>query len=127
MLSSYPFPTYNLLIAGGRNFSDYQLLAMKAAAFIAEHCNGQTPVVISGHARGADSLGEQFAREYELPYDLFIANWDKYGRAAGPIRNREMAEVADGAVIFWDGESRGTRSMIALLHKFKVPFEVVRY
>lgn len=82
---------------------------------------------MSGCASGADSLGERFAREYNLECRYFPAQREKYGKAAGPMRNRQMAEVADGAVVFWDGRSRGTRSMIEYLHQKGVPFVVVPY
>lgn len=75
------------------------------------------------HPRGTDAR-EQFAHEHQLPYDLFIPNWQIFGKAAGPIRNREVAE---GAVVFWDGKSHESKPMIALLHKLYVPFEIVKY
>ena len=119
--------TFNLLIAGGRDFSNYNLLARRCAAYIAENCGVQEPIILSGCASGADSLGEQFAMEYSLECRYFPAQWEKYGRAAGPMRNRQMAQVANGAVVFWDGRSRGTRSMIGYLRQMGVPFEVVQY
>ena len=119
--------SFNLLIAGGRDFSNYELLARRCAAYIAENCGVRELVVISGRASGADLLGEQFAREYQLRCRFFLAQWEKFGRAAGPMRNRQMAEVADGAVVFWDGRSRGTRSMIGYLRQMGVPHVVVPY
>ena len=119
--------SFNLLIAGGRDFLNYDLLARRCAAYIAENCGVQEPTILSGCASGADLLGEQFAREYSLECRYFPAQWEKYGRAAGPMRNRQMAQVADGAVVFWDGQSRGTRSMIGYLRQMGVPFEVVQY
>lgn len=119
--------SFNLLIAGGRDFSNYDLLARRCAAYIAENCGVQELTILSGCASGADSLGEQFAKEYQLQCRFFPAQWEKFGRAAGPMRNRQMAQVADGAVVFWDGRSRGTRSMIGYLRQMGVPFEVVQY
>ena len=119
--------SFNLLIAGGRDFSNYDLLARRCAAYIAENCGVRKPTILSGCASGADSLGEQFAMEYQLQCRFFPAQWKKYGRAAGPMRNRQMAQAADGAVVFWDGKSKGTRSMIGYLRQMGVPFEVVQY
>ena len=119
--------SFNLLIAGGRDFSNYDLLARRCAAFIAENCGARELVVISGRASGADSLGERFAREYSLECKYYPAQWKTYGRAAGPIRNKQMAEVADGAVVFWDSHSRGTRNMIGYLQERGVPYELVLY
>ena len=68
--------------------------------------------VISGGARGADSLGERWANENKKELLRFPADWGKYGRAAGHIRNAEMAKNADALIAIWDGESRGTKDMI---------------
>lgn len=69
--------------------------------------------VVSGAARGVDTLGEQFAKESGIPVTRFPADWTRYGRSAGPIRNRAMAEYADALIAITTG-SRGTASMIAL-------------
>ena len=112
-----------IIIAGSRYFTDYDLLKKKCAK-ISELKN---PVIISGHAKGADVLGERFAREHNIPLKIFPANWEKYGNKAGPIRNEEMAKYASKAnksylVAFPLGESRGTMNMInvAKQHGLKV-------
>lgn len=97
------------IIAGGRDFSDYEKL--KATMEEVRNLCGQI-TVISGCARGADSLGIRYAEEYALPCEKYPADWNKHGRAAGPIRNCQMAEQADILVAFWDGNSRGTGHMI---------------
>lgn len=72
--------------------------------------------LVSGHARGVDTLAEKYAEERGIPIQVFPAEWKKYGKAAGPIRNRAMLEYAkEGTVVvaaFWDGQSRGTGNMI---------------
>jgi hypothetical protein len=68
--------------------------------------------VVSGAARGADIAGERWAEERDIPVKQFKADWDKHGKAAGPIRNAQMADYADCLVAVWDGQSKGTRSMI---------------
>ena len=68
--------------------------------------------VICGKARGADTLGEQYAITKGLPLEYYPANWDKYGKQAGYIRNLDMAEAADALIAIWDGSSRGTAHMI---------------
>jgi hypothetical protein len=70
--------------------------------------------IVSGGADGADTLGEEFAKKYKMKLCRKKANWNKYGRAAGPIRNKEMAVYAKGGgcICFWDGESSGTANMI---------------
>lgn len=68
--------------------------------------------VVSGCARGVDRLGEQWAQMRSIPIKRFPANWDRDGRSAGPIRNRQMANYAEALVAIWDGESKGTKNMI---------------
>lgn len=114
-----------IIIAGSRDFSDYELLSRKCAK-ISELEN---PEIISGHARGADSLGERFAKEHNIPLKIIPADWEKYGKAAGPIRNRQMAEYAAETkgylVAFPVGSSPGTRNMIETARKFGLTVYIV--
>lgn len=68
-------------------------------------------------ARGVDTLAVEFASKYNIPIKPFPANWDKYGRAAGPIRNSQMANYADSLICCWDGKSRGSKNMIETMQK----------
>ncbi|MBQ8495398.1 MAG: DUF2493 domain-containing protein [Clostridia bacterium] len=72
---------------------------------------------MSGGCRGADKLGERYAEENGIPTERYSADWQRYGRAAGPKRNEEMAKAADLVICFWDGNSRGTASLIACATK----------
>lgn len=106
-----------IIIAGSRNFNDYALLEKALREYIASRkINPDEIEIVSGHARGADSLGELFAKNNKLQLAKFPAQWDKYGKSAGYIRNREMADYAlqETGVLFafWDGQSRGTNHMI---------------
>lgn len=65
-------------------------------------------IVISGGAVGVDSMAVATARYYRMPYEVYPARWNRDGRSAGIIRNREMVDGADEVVAFWDGKSRGT-------------------
>ena len=78
--------------------------------------------VVCGMAIGVDRLGETWAIANTISVNEMPANFNKYGKAAGPIRNREMAEYADAAVIVWDGKSRGTRNMINEMIRKKKPY-----
>ena len=73
--------------------------------------------VISGMARGVDSLAVDYAKETNLPLVKMPAFWDLYGRSAGYKRNEQMAEVADALIALWDGSSRGTKHMIDIAKK----------
>ena len=97
-----------VVIAGGRDFSDYGALnrALESIEFPEEI------IIISGGAKGADSLGERYARDNKLKCERYPADWGTYGKAAGPIRNKRMCNVCDVIIAFWDGISPGTRNMI---------------
>ena len=90
-------------------------------------CRWPITSVISGGARGADRLGEQWARSHGIPFQVFPADWDKWGKSAGYVRNKQMAEVAEALIALWDGESRGTNDMIwqAQVRRLKVHIELV--
>lgn len=82
--------------------------------------------VVSGDARGVDSSGWAFAYQYDVPIRHFPADWDKHGKAAGPIRNKEMAQYADELVLVWDGESRGSAHMKSMALAYFLPvYEVI--
>ena len=100
-----------LIVAGSRDFNNYDLLKKS----IQENFQRwEVEEIVSGTARGADTLGEQFAKEYDIPVKQFPANWDLYGKSAGYRRNAEMANYADALIAFWNGESKGTIHMINL-------------
>jgi len=105
-----------VIVAGSRDFNDY----VTAKAFI-DNCLSEYAtsdfVFISGECRGADRIGERYAKENGFRIERFPAEWNKFGRAAGPIRNKRMAEACDILICFWDGESRGTASVIDFCKK----------
>lgn len=120
-------PPFKLIIAGGRDFRDYNLLCDKCDRLLAHKRNTHNIVIVSGTARGADQLGERYAVEKGYPILRYPANWDRDGNAAGPIRNKHMAESADALVAFWNGKSRGTANMIALARKRNIQIRIVNY
>ena len=103
-----------IIIAGSRSFETYPLLANTSDALKARLEKKKSVEIVSGGARGADRLGEKYARSRGYALKIFPANWDFYGKRAGYIRNAEMAEYADCLVAFWDCQSRGTQHMINL-------------
>jgi len=104
-----------VIIAGSRVFNDYGLLCQAVV-----DSGFDITEVVSGCARGADTLGERWAADHGVPVARFAAEWDKYQRAAGPIRNRQMAEYAEGLIALPVGEARGTRDMIRQATKLKL-------
>lgn len=99
-----------VIIAGSRGIGARVHVddAMRHAALAGIHASA----VVSGGARGVDTLGEYWAKERLLPVLRYPADWRTHGRSAGHIRNQEMARNADALVAIWDGHSRGTADMI---------------
>lgn len=95
------------VIAGSRSITDRKIVdeAIQASGFTITE-------VVSGGARGVDSLGECWASDNNIPVTRFPARWNLHGRSAGPIRNHQMADYADALIAVWDGESKGTLDMI---------------
>lgn len=115
---------FQVIIAGGRDFADYELLQSKCDQFF----RAKSPTaIISGLARGADMLGVRYAREKDIPVLEFPADWERLGKRAGMLRNLQMLEVADAVIAFWDGQSRGTANMVNETKKRGLPLRVVRY
>lgn len=100
------------IIAGSRNIVDQEIIekAVHESKF-------QITEVVEGGAKGVDTLARIWAEENRLPVREFKAEWRKYGKRAGPIRNRAMAEYADALIAIWDGNSRGTLNMIETAKK----------
>lgn len=104
-----------LIIAGSR---EGPTLADLQSAF---DQTGWTPtVIISGCARGADRLGELVAEVFDIPCERYPADWKRYGKGAGYIRNKEMAKNADALIALWDGESKGTQHMIKIAKEYNL-------
>ncbi len=116
---------YRVIIAGSRSFNDYELLREQCLSILQEKMRTHRVIIVSGHARGADSLGERFANEFRLPFELHPAKWRLLGKAAGMVRNAEMAKCSDALIAFWDGESRGTRHMINFARKRGLEVSVI--
>jgi hypothetical protein len=114
-----------LIIAGSRTFQDYKMLE-RVCNKILSNTTEEEIIVMSGNASGADKLGEIYAEKKGYPIQLFKAEWDKYGKKAGFIRNREMAMEGTHLIAFWDGVSKGTESMIKLAEENKVITRVIK-
>ena len=115
---------FNLIIAGGRDFTDYDLLKTTVDEYRISRNNIR---IISGAANGADALAIVYAREHNIPFDRCPADWSTHGKKAGMIRNITMGNIAHGLIAFWDGRSRGTSHMIEYMQALNKPTVVVRY
>ena len=101
-----------VVIAGCRHYSNYDEAKIYIDSCLREIQMEYEVIIISGGATGADSIGERYAIENNLGLERYHAERNIYGKKAGPMRNRKMAEVCDLVICFWDGKSKGTRSMI---------------
>jgi predicted Rossmann fold nucleotide-binding protein DprA/Smf involved in DNA uptake len=117
-------PIKRVVIAGCRDYTNYEDLKEYVDMCLSNIREDNEIVIVSGGAKGADSLGERYASENGFKVELHLADWDKYGRGAGPRRNKEMAEVSDFVICFWDGKSRGTKSMIEYAKQLNKPVRV---
>lgn len=113
-----------LLIAGSRGFDRYDLMRSALDRLLE---GAEVDCVVSGGARGADSLGERWATEHGLRIERHLPDWETYGRSAGIRRNRQMCVSADILVAFWDGESRGTAFTIGFMRSLGKPVHVYTY
>ena len=114
---------FRLVVAGSRDFDNYTLLSAELDKLLV----GKTNItIVSGTARGADRLGERYAAEHNLRMERFPAEWEKYHKGAGPIRNMKMVQSADAVIVFWDNESSGTKNIIECARKQDIPYRIVR-
>ena len=113
-----------LAIVGGRDFSDYAYMQECLKKYRERHTVLQ---VVSGGARGADSLGERWADENGVAKRIFPAQWDLYGKSAGFRRNRDIVANCDAVAAFWDGRSKGTGNTISLAKAAGKPVTIFRY
>lgn len=106
-----------VIIAGSRTINDYKNVvnAIKNSKF-------EITEVVCGCAIGIDRLGQQWANVNQIPVKQMPANWNEYGKKAGIIRNIQMAQYADAAIIIWDGKSAGSKNMISEIKKVNKPY-----
>lgn len=104
------------------NVGDQQLVNYTLHEF--REKNGIEEIVCGG-AYGADELGNLWAIDNNVPVRKFLPNWKKFGNSAGILRNKEMAEYADQAIVFWNGQSRGSKHMIEEMKKLNKPVTVI--
>jgi len=109
-----------ILICGSRTFNNYDKLKNSVNNVLKDLRSQGEKIFISGGAKGADTIAEEYALNNDKQFKCFSANWDKYGKRAGVIRNREMLEYlsyGDVVIAFWDGKSKGTKNMVEIAKK----------
>lgn len=121
--------SYKVIVAGGRDFADYAYLKEKLDEVFASlgDLDSHPIEIISGMAKGADTLGIRYAEEHKLTMVLYPANWKKYPRMAGILRNMNMLVAATHLVAFWDGKSHGAKHMIEIAKAKGIPVWIFDY
>ena len=116
-----------LIIAGGRDFTDSDLMRERLQAMeeLGLFANGVE--LICGMAKGADNTGFDIFHKAGLTIHAYHPDWDGLGKRAGFVRNAQMGDDADMALIFWDGQSKGTKHMINYMEKLGKPVYLVGY
>lgn len=115
-----------VIIAGGREVTGYGAECLVKIAIALSGWEKEITAVIHGGARGIDSAAQRVC-ERIWPVTAVPADWKSNGKAAGPIRNRKMACMADALIAVWDGESRGTKNMIETAESLKLQVYIYRY
>lgn len=122
-----PMPRpFRVIIAGGRDFTDYELLKRYCDSVLRNKVDDGIEIVC-GKARGADYLGEKYAIERGFGIKFFPAEWESLGKRAGFVRNEQMARYADAVIAFWDGQSHGTKHMIDIATENGLAIRVKKY
>lgn len=111
-----------LLIVGSRSFDSYE--RMESEIF-RRYSVDQIDCIISGGAKGADTLARLFAQNHDIMLVEYPAKWDEFGGRAGILRNMEMVKAADEVIAFWDGASKGTQFTINYAKEKQKPLYVV--
>ncbi len=114
-------PQIKLIVAGSRDFNNYQLLSKELDQY-----KGRLKEVVSGMAKGADTLGRNWAITNDIKVAEFPADWT-LGNSAGFIRNHQMGDYADELLAFWNGTSSGTQDMIDYMISLSKPVTVIKY
>jgi len=111
-----------LAIIGSRDFNDYELLKQELEPY-----KNKITLVISGGAKGADTLGERWAKENNILIQIFLPDWNKHGRGAGLLRNHDIIKNCDVVIAFWDNKSTGTKQALELTTIYKKPKKIIIY
>lgn len=109
-----------VIVCGSRRWRDRDAIVNRLFKLPAD------TTIVHGNAQGADRIAHQEAQKLGLLVEPHPADWERYGKTAGPIRNKLMADLgADLCIAFWDGLSTGTRNMIDQAEKVGIPVEVI--
>lgn len=115
-----------LIVAGDRHFLDYKFVEKHLCdLLVGPNATREVVEIIQGGATGVDALAKRFAMDYFFRWRTFPADWNQFGKAAGPMRNRKMAEYGDCLLALWDGKTRGTGNMIEEMKALAKPYRII--
>lgn len=121
----------NIGIIGGRDFTNYELAREKFQDYFCSHFSSRplenVKCIVSGGAKGADRIAENIAAEFKLEMKIFPADWETYGKKAGPMRNESIVRESDVLLVFWNGSSKGTASSLGIAKKWKKETIIIYY
>lgn len=113
-----------ITIGGYRKYDNYDVFCKNVDAYISE-TGADEITILSGHCSGVDMMAERYAAEKGYCLEVYPAEWDRYGLAAGPMRNQVMVVNSDMVIAFWNGTSKGTRNLIDTAKKLNKILRVV--
>ena len=116
-----------LIVAGSRTMDDYSFVHKEIQKFIKSNCFVKDISIISGHAKGVDLLGERFAKNNNLNLIILPARWEKFGKRAGYLRNRDMADLATHCLVICENNSKGSRHMYNIAKSKGLITSIVEY
>lgn len=117
---------FRLIVAGSRGFWSQDLMN-RTLDHLLQNKQPDEIEIVSGGARGADRSAIIYTHNRGYKLTVMNAEWNKFGRSAGYRRNQQMADYADACVVFWDGESRGSKHMMDIAKRMDMPLRVIRY
>ena len=116
-----------VLVCGSRHFEDIQFVVDTLSDMFDNQFGNKVSCVIHGDAHGVDKMADSFAYFCKVPVEAYPADWKKHGKAAGPIRNKQMLDDGkpDLVIAFLAPDSRGTKNMIEQATKANIPVKVI--
>jgi len=118
---------FKVIIAGTRDFNDYEYAEPLIDKILSNKSQTHKILIVCGMARGADLIGKEYGENKNYEVLKYPADWDSFGKSAGYIRNKEMANNADALIVFWDGASKGTLNMINIAKEKGLKVVIINY
>lgn len=104
-----------IAIIGSRTITNYNLESI---------VSDEVTEIVSGSAKGADTLAREYAEKHGLKYTEFLPDYSRYGKAAPIVRNKQIADYSDKVIALWNGKSKGTKSVIDYCRKENIEIEI---